>query len=79
MRAVLAMGLLIALCAIAEAAPARRAHQHVIVRPNQGSVFPNQSVTTPPAGSSSIPGNSWIGPRQSLGRRITAHDCADHS
>jgi hypothetical protein len=55
-RAVFAMGLLIALCAIAEAAPAQRAHQHVIVRPNQGSVRPNQSVTTPPAGRSTIPG-----------------------
>jgi len=32
MHAVFAMGLLIALCATAEAAPARRAHQHVIVR-----------------------------------------------
>jgi hypothetical protein len=63
MRAVLAVGVLIALCAIAEAAPARRAHQHVIVRPNQGSVRPNQSVTTPPAaGSSSIPGIPGLDP-----------------
>jgi hypothetical protein len=54
MRAVLAMGLLIALCAFAEAAPAQRARQHVIVRQNQGSVRPNQSVSpTPPA---TIPG-----------------------
>jgi hypothetical protein len=65
MRAVLAMGLLIALCAIAEAAPAQRAHQHVIVRPNQGSVPPNQGVTTPPAGRSTPglpgldPGRGW--------------------
>ena len=61
MRAVLAMGLLIALCAIAEAA-ARRTHQHVIVRPNQGSVRPNQSVTTPPDGSSYIPGIPGLDP-----------------
>ena len=54
MRAVLAMGLLIALCAIAEAAPAQRAHQRVIVRPNQG-------VTTPPAGRA-IPGLPGLDP-----------------
>ena len=62
MRAVLAMGMVIALCAIAEAAPAQRAHQHVMVRPNQGSVRPNQSVTTPPAGSSTIPGIPGLDP-----------------
>jgi len=65
MRAVLAMGLLIALCAIAEGAPARRGHQHVIVRPNQGSVPPNQSVTTPPTGGLGAPGldpgRAWAG------------------
>jgi hypothetical protein len=64
-RAVFAMGLLIALCAIAEAAPAQRAHQHVIVRPNQGSVRPNQSVTTPPTGGLGAPGldpgRAWAG------------------
>jgi len=56
MRAVLAVGLLIAVCAIAEAAPAQRAHQRVIVRPNQSYVRPNQSLPTPPAGSSGLPG-----------------------
>ena len=60
MRAVLAMGMVIALCAIAEAAPAQRAHQHVIVRPNQGSVRPNQSVTTPGAPGLD-PGRAWAG------------------
>jgi hypothetical protein len=60
MRAVLGMGLLIALCAFAAAAPAQRAHQHVIVRPNQGSVRPNQSVTTPPAAIPGLdPGRGW--------------------
>jgi len=62
MRAVLAMGLLVALCAVAEAAPVQRAHQHVIVRPNQGYVRPNQSVTTPPDGSSYIPGIPGLDP-----------------
>jgi hypothetical protein len=62
MRAVLALGLLIALCAIAEAAPAQRARQHVIVRPNQGSVRPNQGVTTPPAGRLAIPGLPGLDP-----------------
>ena len=56
MRAVLAVGLLIAVCAIAEAAPAQRAHQRVIVRPNQSYVRPNQSVPTPPTGGLGAPG-----------------------
>ena len=68
MRAVLAMGLLIALCAIAEPAPAQRARQHVIVRPNQGSVRPNQSVTTPPTGGFRLLG--WTPAEPGLG-----HSC----
>ena len=42
--------------AIAEGAPARRAHQHVIVRPNQSYVRPNQSLPTPPTGGLGAPG-----------------------
>ena len=69
MRAVLAMGLLIALCTSADAAPARRSHQPIVVRPYQGSVRPNQNVTTPPAGRSDTipgipgldPGRAWAG------------------
>jgi hypothetical protein len=65
MRAVLAMGLLIALCGIVEAAPARRAHQHVIVRPNQSYVRPNPSLPTPPTGGLGAPGldpgRAWAG------------------
>jgi hypothetical protein len=49
MRSVLALVLLIALCASADAKAVHRPHRQVIVGPNQ-------SVTTPPAGSLAIPG-----------------------
>jgi hypothetical protein len=58
MRAVLAMGLLIALCASADAAPAHRSHS---TRP---IVHPNQRVITPPAAgrSDTIPGIPGLDP-----------------
>jgi hypothetical protein len=48
MRSALAVGLLIALCASANAAPVHRSHKQIIVRPNQG-------VTAPP-GRFAVPG-----------------------
>jgi hypothetical protein len=55
MRAILAMGLLIALCASADAATVHRSHRHVILRSNPGitTAPPNQGVTAP---STTIPG-----------------------
>ena len=48
MRSVLAFGVLIGLCASANAAPLHhpRTRQHVIIRPNQ-VIPPNQGRTTP--------------------------------
>ena len=53
MRSVLALGLLIALCASADAATVHRSKQrHVIVRPSQGSTLPH-----------AVPGRAYAAPR----------------
>jgi len=52
MRSILALGLLIGLCASANAATAHRAHrQHAVVRPNQGFISgPVSGFAYAPAG-----------------------------
>jgi hypothetical protein len=56
MRAVLAMGLLIALCTSADAATVHRSYStRPIVHPNRGVTAP-QGVTAPPNTTPGIPG-----------------------
>ncbi|MEH2491934.1 hypothetical protein V1280_007873 [Bradyrhizobium sp. AZCC 2230] len=43
MRSILALSLLIALCGVANAAPARHTHRHVVVRSNPGTFAPSSA------------------------------------
>ncbi|MEH2490290.1 hypothetical protein V1280_006229 [Bradyrhizobium sp. AZCC 2230] len=43
MRSILALGLLIALCGVANAAPAHHTHRHAVVRSNQGTFAPGSA------------------------------------
>ena len=43
MRSILALSLLIALCGVANAAPAHHTHRHAVVRSNQGTFAPGSA------------------------------------
>ena len=43
MRSILALSLLIALCGVANAAPAHHTHRHAVVRSNQGMFAPGSA------------------------------------
>ncbi len=43
MRSILALSLLIAMCGVANAAPAHHTHRHAVVRSNQGTFAPGSA------------------------------------
>jgi hypothetical protein len=64
MRSILALGLLIALCGVANAAPAHHTHRHALVRSNQGAFAPDSASSF-----------AYTPPRQQLQDRSGTSDC----